>query len=228
MLNETAGTEPLIELWSVRVQPGADPKRDAALASSGRAEEWWSLLLGVFGTGLLYNAQPLGFVFLCSSIPSLVDVLLQVTLTEQGEAALSKQQLPLSYQVPTTQPRSTSFGYCKLKQIRLPWATDNARGTQLLAVAPPGSARGFRGISAFLLRALQITAHVGRFAESRMKMIGQEKKAQHFVLLWPRVSLIFHCKIHSLAGYSVLEAVLNRKFRSKVLIDSSLGLFIKM
>lgn len=224
MLNETAGTEPLIELWSVRVQPGADPKRDAALASSGRAEEWWSLLLGVFGTGLLYNAQPLGFVFLCSSIPSLVDVLLQVTLTEQGEAALSKQQLPLSYQVPTTQPRSTSFGYCKLKQIRLPWATDNARGTQLLAVAPPGSARGFRGISAFLLRALQITAHVGRFAESRMKMIGQEKKAQHFVLLWPRVSLIFHCKIHSLAGYSVL----NRKFRSKVLIDSSLGLFIKM
>lgn len=228
MLNETAGSEPLIESWSVHVQPGADPKRDAALASSGRAEEWWSLLLGVFGTGLLYNAQPLGFVFLCSSIPSLVDVLLQVTLTEQGEAALSKQQLPLSYQVPTTQPKSTSFGYCKLKQIRLPWATDNARGTQLLAVAPPGSARGFRGISAFLLRALQITAHVGRFAESRMKMIGQEKKAQHFVLLWPRVSLIFHCKIHSLAGYSVLEAVLNRKFRSKVLIDSSLGLFIKM
>lgn len=161
-------------------------------------------------------------------LPSLVDVLLQATLTEQGEAALSKQQLPLSYQVPTTQPKSTSFGYCKLKQIRLSWATDNARGTQLLAVAPPGSARGFRGISAFLLRALQITAHVGRFAESRMKMIGQEKEAQHFVLLWPRVSLIFHCKIHSLAGYSVLEAVLNRKFRSKVLIDSSLGLFIKM
>ena len=46
MLNETAGSEPLIESWSVHVQPGADPKRDAALASSGRAEEWWSLLLG--------------------------------------------------------------------------------------------------------------------------------------------------------------------------------------
>lgn len=198
------------------------------LPQEGRRSGGLCCWASVFGTGLLYNAQPLGFVFLCSSIPSLVDVLLQVTLTEQGEAALSKQQLPLSYQVPTTQPKSTSFGYCKLKQIRLPWATDNARGTQLLAVAPPGSARGFRGISAFLLRALQITAHVGRFAESRMKMIGQEKKAEHFVLLWPRVSLIFHCKIHSLAGYSVLEAVLNRQFRSKVLIDSSLGLFIKM
>lgn len=62
MLNETAGTESLIESWSVHVQPGADPKRDAAwFPQEGRRSGGLCCWASVFGIGLLYNAQPLSF-----------------------------------------------------------------------------------------------------------------------------------------------------------------------
>lgn len=123
--------------------------------------------------------SPLVFAFLCSSIPSLVDFLLQVTLTEQGKAASPYLNNSFRYHIKYQQhnreacpvaagswSRSGSFG---------PLTTLGGPSCSLLL--PPSSARGFRGTSAFQLHAMQITAHVSKFAESWMKMIGQGKKS---------------------------------------------------